>query len=191
MVIAPDLAKGGGASPGGSFCWSVLRHCPCPTEARLLCEPCVGNQRQSHWMPRIADRLGLRVLGVPLVALLVGLLSSCRPNAPYREECVALWNTPANDDLRAEVARNGYRVVEVGGAFVEGRYQGCFASFVEAPGRPWALYSATRIPGQDQPLRWVLDMRGESWGIDFPEPEPRAEPNALVLPNGSIRLRDS
>jgi hypothetical protein len=109
--------------------------------------------------------------------------------------CVDLWNANGNARLRAEVARNGYPVVEVEGAFVEGRYQGCFASFAEAVGKPWALYHATRIPGQDRPLSWVLDVRGESWGIDSPidsqESLPPPEPNALVLRDGSIRLKGS
>lgn len=135
--------------------------------------------------------MGLRVLGLLLVALLSGLLAGCGPRAPSREECVALWNTPGNANPLEKVARNAYIVVEVGGACVESRYQGCFVSFVEEARKPWALCSATRIPGEEQPLRWVLDMRGEQWGIDFPEPEPPPELNAFVLPDGSIRLEDS
>jgi hypothetical protein len=111
------------------------------------------------------------------------------PAAPSAEACVALWNAPNNATVRHQVARRGYPVADIEGAFVEGRYQGCFAWIGGAIGQPWALHSATRFPGEAEPLRWVLDMRGERWGIDFPEPEPRPEPNALVLPDGSLELQ--
>lgn len=101
---------------------------------------------------------------------------------------VALWNAPPNAALRPQVVVHGYPTAEIKGAFVQGCYQGCFANFVEAIGEPWALYSATRVPGEESPLRWVRELRGRRWGIDFPEPEPRPQPNALVLPDGSLLL---
>jgi len=138
-------------------------------------------------MRGIADQVGFLAFGL-LLALLVAALVACSPVAPSPEECVTLWNARHNVALHEQVAQHGYPVVEIDGAFVQGRVYGCGASFVEATGEPWALYSATRIPGEDRSLRWVLDMRGKRWGIDFPEPEPRPEPNALVLPDGSLRL---
>lgn len=142
-------------------------------------------------MRRIADQPGFpAAFSLLLLALLVVAIASS-PGAPSQEECVALWNARPNAPLRARVAVYRYPVAEIEGAFVVGRYQGCFLWLVEAIGEPWALYSATRIPGEDRLLRWVLDMRGERWGIDFPEPEPRPDPNSLVFPDGSLRLGEA
>jgi hypothetical protein len=137
-------------------------------------------------MRRTADRLGFLAFGLLLPASLVVVFASRPPDSPSQEECVALWNSRRNATLRAEVAVHGYSAAEIEGASAEGRYQGCFASFAEAIGEPWALYSASRIPGQDRSIRWVLDLSGDRWGIDFPEPEPPPEPNALVLSDGSL-----
>ena len=91
-------------------------------------------------MRRTADRLGFLVFGWLLPASLVVVFASRPPDSPSREECVALWNSRRNATLRAQVAVYGYSVAEIEGAFAEGRYQGCFASFVEATGGHGALY---------------------------------------------------
>jgi hypothetical protein len=91
-------------------------------------------------MRRTADRLGFLVFGWLLPASLVVVFASRPPDSPSREECVALWNSRRNATLRAQVAVYGYSVAEIEGAFAEGRYQGCFASFVEATGSHGALY---------------------------------------------------
>ena len=49
--------------------------------------------------------------------------------APTTAECIALWNGPANTTSQAEVAERRYPAAEIGGAFSEDRYQGCFALF--------------------------------------------------------------
>jgi hypothetical protein len=129
------------------------------------------------------------VLGLVVFVAFVVALYRLPPGAPSQDSCVALWNEPRNTVARAEVTAHGYPTAEIDGAFVEGRYQGCFTWFVHAMGEPWALYSATRIPGEDTPLRWRLDLRGRRWGSDFPVPEPVPEPNTIVLPDGSLSLR--
>ena len=132
--------------------------------------------------------LGSVVLGsVVLVGLL--LLHGLPMSAPSRHSCVELWNAPRNAVIRAEVAAGGYTKTDIDGVFQEGRYQGCSAWFVHAIGEPWALYSATRIPGDDRPLVWGLDLHGRRWGNDAPVPEPAPELDFVVLPDGSLSLR--
>jgi hypothetical protein len=139
-------------------------------------------------MRRFAFLAGLLAVGLALLAAVT--FDALRSRAPSRGECVALWNAPPNAALRTQVVVHSYTTAEIEGAFVQRRYQGCFANFVEAIGKPWAIYSATRVPGEEPPLRWVLELRGRRWGIDFPEPEPRPESNALVLPDGSLLLEE-
>lgn len=145
--------------------------------------------RVSSWMREIAYLVGSVVLGLVVVVAVVVFLYGLPLNAPSRDECLTLWNAPHNAAARERVAAHDYPTAEIDGTFVEGRYQGCYASFVQGVGAPWALFSATRIPGEDRPLRWRLDMDGRRWGRDFPEPEPVPEPNANVLPDGSLSLR--
>jgi hypothetical protein len=108
--------------------------------------------------------------------------------APSREECVALWNAPRNAAHRQEVTNRGYPSAEINGAFSEERYQGCFATFANDVGKPWALYSATRIPGTEARLEWRLDAQAQRWGTGFPPPRDRPRPNASVQPDGSLSL---
>jgi hypothetical protein len=82
----------------------------------------------------------------------------------------------------------GYSAAEIGGDFSEDRYQGCYATFGADIGEPWALYSAVRIPGTGDPLRWRLEAREAEWGIGFPPPWDRPQPNATVKPDGSLSL---
>jgi hypothetical protein len=103
-------------------------------------------------------------------------------SSPTTAPVIAPTTSPASSAIQ------DYPTADVEGAFVEGRYQGCFAWFGAGTGSGWAFYSATRIPGEERPLRWVVDMRGRRWGVDFPVPEPRPDPNAVVRPDGSLQL---
>jgi len=133
--------------------------------------------------------VGSVVLGLVMLVGFVLVLYGFPTSAPSRDSCVALWNSPRNAVIRAEVAAGGYATADIGGVFQEERYQGCSAWFVHGIGEPWALYSATRIPWEDRPLAWVLDLRGRRWGSDAPVPEPAPEPDSVVLPDGSLSLR--
>jgi hypothetical protein len=106
---------------------------------------------------------------------------------PTTAECIALWNAPENADLREQVRDGGYPSAQIGGAFSESRYQGCFATFAGHIGEPWALYPAVRIPGTDRPLRWRLDVSERRWG-EGTQPPPGEEPraNVDVEPDGSV-----
>jgi hypothetical protein len=139
-------------------------------------------------MCRIVQSAGLVALGLLILSFAVVGLGTARSDAPSPETCVALWNAPDNALGRARVAAHDFESAQIEGAFVEGRYEGCFAWFVQGTGEPWALYSAMRVPGENRPLRWVIDLRGQRWGIDFPEPEPKPQPNASVLEDGSLSL---
>lgn len=86
------------------------------------------------------------------------------------------------------MAAQGYGTAKLEGVFDAERYQGCSALLVQAIGGPWALYSATRIPGEDKPLRWLLYGHGCRWGSEFPG-EPVPQPNAVVLSDGSLSLQ--
>jgi hypothetical protein len=108
--------------------------------------------------------------------------------APSTSECVALWNAPDNAALRSEISDRGYPSAEISGAFSEARYQGCFATFSGEVGEPWALYSATRIPGTDTPLWWRLDVDDPRWGAGFPPPWNQPRPNVLVHSDGNVSL---
>lgn len=111
-------------------------------------------------------------------------------SAPATAECVALWNAPANGAHRSEVSVLDYPSAEIGGAFSEDRYQGCFVTFSSGVGRPWAMYSATRLPGTDRELRWQLDVAEREWGSGFQAPPfDRPRSNASVRPDGSLVLR--
>jgi hypothetical protein len=140
-------------------------------------------------MREIAYLVGSVILGLVVLTAFVVALYGLPLGPPSQDECVALWNAPRNAAARERVAAQGYATAKIDGTFEEERYQGCFASFVQAVGEPWALYSAIRIPGEGRPLRWRLDIHGRRWGSDFPEPEPVPEPNAVVLPDGSLRIR--
>ena len=133
--------------------------------------------------------VGSVVLGLVVLVALVVALNTLPLGPPSRDTCVALWNAPGNTVLRAEVAAHGYPTADIDGVFQEGRYQGCSAWLVQGIGEPWAIYSATRIPGEERPLEWVLDGHGSRWGISFPVPEPAPEPDVVVLTDGSLSLR--
>ena len=139
-------------------------------------------------------RIALTPFTMPLFIVLagtivVGLVLGWNSRAPSRETCVALWNAPHNAAVRAEVVARDYSTADIDGAYAEERYEGCFVAFVDAVGEPWAFYSAARIPGEKQSLRWGLDWRGSQWGVDIPVPEPAPEPNAVVRVDGSLSLR--
>jgi hypothetical protein len=140
-------------------------------------------------MREVTYLVGSVVLGVVVLIAFVVALYGSPMGAPSQDTCVALWNAPHNTVARTQVVRNGYAMADIGGSFAEDRYQGCFAWFVGATGEPWALYSATRIPGEDTLLRWRLDLRGRRWGRDVPVPEPVPEPDAAVLQDGSLSIR--
>jgi hypothetical protein len=140
-------------------------------------------------MREIAYLVGSVVLGLAVLVAVVVAIYGLPMGPPSRDECVALWNAPHNAAAREWVATHGYATVEIDGTFSDNRYQGCYASFVQGIGEPWALYSATRIPREDRSLGWRLDMHGGRWGSDFPVPEPVPEPNAIVLPDGSLSVR--
>jgi hypothetical protein len=140
-------------------------------------------------MREIAYLVGSIVLGLEVLVAVVVALYRLPLGPPSRDECVALWNAPHNAAARERVAAHGYATAKIEGAFVEERYQGCFASFVQAVGAPWEYFSATRIPGEDRRLRWRLDIHGRRYGSDFPVPELVPEPNAIVLPDGSLSLQ--
>lgn len=75
---------------------------------------------------------------------------------------------------------------------VEERYEGCVAKSVHRAGEPWAVYWATRVPLQDPPFRWKLMAKVKEWGIDSPGGgEPVPQPNAVVLADGSLSLRET
>jgi hypothetical protein len=128
---------------------------------------------------------GVAALGVVVVLFLLGWVPK---DAPSTTECVALWNAPNNAAFRSRVSDLGYPSAEIGGAFSEDRYQGCFVTFSGGAREPWALYSATRIPGADTPLRWMLDAFEPHWGSGFPTPRDQPRPNATVEPDGSVSL---
>jgi hypothetical protein len=144
--------------------------------------------RVSSGMREIVYVVSSVVLGLVVLVAFVVALDGLAPGAPSRDSCIALWNAPRNTIARAEVVSHRYATAEIDGTFVDDRYQGCFTWFVHSMGEPWALYSATRIPGEDTPLRWRLDIRGRRWGSDVPIPEPVPEPNTIVLPDGSLSL---
>jgi hypothetical protein len=135
-----------------------------------------------HWA---RDAFGSALTALLIVGLMVALLADS-PVPPSEEQCVALWNAPQNARLQALVTTSRYWFLDVAGVFSEGRYEGCGATFFGGQGEPWAMFSAVRVPRQERPLRWVLDLRGQSWGFDDPLGEPRPTPNAIVLPDGRI-----
>ncbi len=135
--------------------------------------------------------VGSVVLGLVVLVGFVLALYGLPVSAPSQDSCVELWNSPPNAVIRAEVVAAGYTTTDIDGVFQEGRYQGCSAWFVDGIGEPWALYSATRIPGEDTPLVWGLELRGRRWGSDAPVPEPAPEPDSVVLSDGSLSLRGS
>lgn len=137
---------------------------------------------------RVMYVVGSVVLGMGVLVTLIMALNTLPLGAPSRDTCIALWNAPRNSVLRAEVASRGYPTVDIDSVFQEGRYQGCSAWFVQGIREPWAIYSATRIPGEERPLEWVLDGHGPQWGISFPVPEPAPESDAVVLTDGSLSL---
>lgn len=126
---------------------------------------------------------------VALAAIIVLFLHDWVPGAkPSQHRCISLWNAPPNAEHREEVAKRGYPTAEIDETFSEDRYEGCYAFFLAGFGEPWAIYSAVRIPGTDTPLEWRLEMRGQEWGMDHPEPDPRPQPNAIVQHDGSLSL---
>jgi hypothetical protein len=137
-----------------------------------------------RWFACAVVLVGLLVLGV-----LVVVAGRIPGGAPSTDACVDLWNASRNATVRAQVAARSYPVAHIGGVFSEGREEGCSAWFVRGIQDAWALYSATRVPGQDRRLRWQLGIKGQRWEIEFPY-DPPPQPNAIVLANGSLSLRD-
>jgi hypothetical protein len=134
--------------------------------------------------------VGVSVAALVAVGVIFALDSFLRADAPSRDECVTLWNAPINAVNRAQVEELEYPAAEIDGAYEEGRYEGCFAIFATGVGEPWALYSAARIPGNDDPLRWRLEVSEAEWGSGFQLPsQDRPQPKAIVEPDGSLSLQ--
>lgn len=136
-----------------------------------------------RWLAYLAGFAVLLVLAIFVVT------DRVRSGASSSDECVDLWNAPHNATVRAQVAAHNYPVAQIQGVFVEEREEGCSAWFIRRIGETWALYGAARMPGDERPLRWVFLEKGQRLGIDSPEPAPH--PNAVVLANGSLSLRDT
>jgi hypothetical protein len=82
----------------------------------------------------------------------------------------------------------GYPAADIDGTFSEGRYQGCSAWLLDVVGEPWALYSATRIPGEETPLNWKLALRGRRWGAMSPFQTLDHSGTRSSCPDGLFRL---
>ena len=132
--------------------------------------------------------VGSVVVGLVVLVGFVLILYGFPPSAPSPDSCVALWNAPSNASTRARVRAQAYAKAEIEGVFEEGRYQGCSAWFIQTTEGPWTFYSATRIPGEDRPLRWTFGTHVRRWGSEFPN-DPTPDLNATVLPDGSLSLR--
>jgi hypothetical protein len=134
------------------------------------------------------------VLGLGAFGLLVGVLVliivlvAVRPDRPGDGRCAQLWNAPANQTNRSLVRSRSFPLATVRGATPNKAGQpGCSVLLRERADGPWMLFGAAIT---ETGVIWEGSVSGVRYGTDSPTGEVDDTPDAMLQPDGALRLGD-